>query len=304
MADPGNDPPHAADTPLSTAQFQGELEALKEEIRAQVKGLTPPPGNNVPNPPSRMQTFQQFFSSGVFFILLGLILLGVAYIALDKGVHTSFSFVLVVLGVAILLFGTGTQGIGKLESNTAAAQYNIAIAGGAGALAIAIGFGMVRFGPEMQQAFGLETRYVAAELRPHLDSNSSFAGYWAQFEIDGVPIPSVQRGGAAFVAYVPYVETQRDAVKHVWYKLLPKDPTILDPNLQPVVTNIFDVPLREVDRNNSGSDFPIYDKIPPVDMRSQPGFNALLQRGASQSLPIAEGASPPNPTAPAVVGGH
>ncbi len=298
MSDSTDDHTHVADAPLSAVQFRQELESLREEIREQMKSLTTPPDS-----PPKLETFWQFFSSGVFFILLGLILLCVAYIALNIGVHTSFSFVLVVLGVAILLFGTGTQGIGKLESKTATAQYNVAIAGGAGALAIAIGSGMVLFGPEMQRAFDLETRYVAAELRPHLDSNSSFEKYWAQFEIDGVPIASVQRG-AAYIAYVPYFETQRDAVKHVWYKLLPKDSKDLDPNLQPVVTDVFDIPLRKVNRNNSGSDIPIYDNIPPVDMRNQTGISAVLQRGGSQSLPIATGASPPNPTAPVALGGQ
>src|SRR5215467_798076 len=235
--------------------------------------------------------------------LLGLAFLVAAYVALERGVHTSFSLVLVVLGVAILLFGTGTQGIGRLESQTATAKFNIAIAGGAGALAIVIGWGMTYLGPQMQRAFEQETRYVAAELRPHDDSNSSFEKYWGQFELDGQPIPSVRRGKYFFI-YIPYFETQRESVKRIEYILSLIDTQKLDPNLKPVVKSSFQVPLSQVNPNNSGADFPIYNEIPPIDMRSTTALNAVLQAGGSQSLAVAPGDAPPNPPPPVDLGGQ
>jgi len=286
--------PSTTDVTLSASQFRQELDALKAELSQQIKSI------GVVDPPSAPTGSQGFFSSGIFFIALGLILLICAYAGLAIGVHTSFSFVLVVLGVAILLFGTGTQGMGKLESNMAAAQYNVALAGGAGALALAIGFGMIQFGPQMQRAFDVETRYVIATLRPNPDGSSSFNDYWAEFDIDGVPIPSVRRGDA-LLAFVPYFDTQKDATKHVWYRLRPQDPRTVSASFKSTVLDKFDLPLAQVNRNNSGADFPVYDVTVPIDMRSNSGVNAALKVAADQKLPAAPGATAPNPTPPAVL---
>jgi hypothetical protein len=285
--------PPAADT-LSAAQLRQELDALKAEMAARIKAIS------LANPPPPQTGWQWFFSSGIFFICLGIVLLIAAYIGLAIGVHTSFSFVLVVLGVAILLFGTGTQGMGKLESDTAAAKYNVALAGGAGALALAIGFGMIEYGPQMQRAFDVETRYVIAMLHPNPDGSSSFNDYWAEFDIDGVSIPSVRRGDT-LLAFVPYFDTQKDATKHVSYRLRPQDPRTVNASFKTTVLDKFDVPLAKVNRNNSGFDFPVYDNTPPVDMRSNAGVSAALKAAADQKLPNAPGATAPNPTTSAVL---
>jgi hypothetical protein len=287
-------PPAAAANDLSAAQFRQELDTFKAELSKQIQAIAS--GDTTPGQPG----LPGFFSSGIFFIALGLILLICAYVGLAIGVHTSFSFVLVVLGVAILLFGTGTQGIGKLESNTATAQYNVALAGGAGVLALAIGFGMIQFGPQMQRAFDVETRYVIATLRPNPDGSSSFNDYWAEFDIDGVSIPSVRRGDA-LLAFVPYFDTQKDATKHVWYRLRPQDPRTVSASFKSTVFDKFDVPLAQVNRNNSGADFPVYDVTTPVDMRSSSGVTAALRSAADQKLPAAPGATAPNPSASAVL---
>jgi hypothetical protein len=284
----------APDASLLVAQILREFEALKTEVSAQIKAIS------VASSPSSQRRLQWFFSSGIFFIALGGALLIAAYVGLAIGVHTSFSFVLVVLGVAIMLFGTGTQGVGKLESSTATAQYNIALAGGAGVLALAIGFGMVEFGPQMQRAFGVETRYVIVALRPNPDGSSSFNDYWAEFEIDGVPIPSVRRGDA-LLAFVPYLDSQKDATKHVWYRLRPQDPRRVNASFKTTVFDKFDVPLAQVNYYNSGSDFPVYDNTPPVDLRSNTGVAAALNAAAGQTLATAPGATAVNPATSAVL---
>ena len=190
--------------------------------------------------------------------------------------------------------------MGKLETNTATARYNVALAGGAGALALAIGFGMIQFGPQMQRAFDVETRYVIVTLRPNPDGSSSFKDYWAEFDIDGVPIPSVRRGDA-LLAFVPYFDTQKDATKHVWYRLRPQDPRSVSASFKTTIFDKIDVPLAHVNRNNSGFDFPVYDNTPPVDMRSTTGVSIALKAAADQKLPNAPGATEPNPTTPAML---
>jgi hypothetical protein len=177
-------------------------------------------------------------------------------------------------------------------------KYNVAIAGGAGVLALAIGFGMIRFGSDMQRAFGLETQYVVALLRPNPDGSSDFSGYWAEFEVDGVPIPSAHRGDV-ILALVPYFSTQ--ASKRVSYRIRSQETTTRNPILRPAILASFEVPLTNLNRNNSGFDFPVYDGVPPVDMRSESNAAAALQAAASQSLPSAPDRSSPKPTQPAVV---
>jgi hypothetical protein len=68
-----------------------------------------------------------FVSSGFFFLILGGVLLFIAQDRMSTN-HAGITFVLVVLGVALLLYGTGTQGMGQFNSG-AGAGYNIAIAG-------------------------------------------------------------------------------------------------------------------------------------------------------------------------------
>jgi len=151
---------------ISAEQFRQEMDALKAEISQKIKTLSASSGQ--PSRPSGFDGFSSrlndFFSSGVFFILLGAGFLLLAYLALSVGVHTSFSFVLAVLGIAILLFGTGTQGMGRLDSTVATGRYTVGIAGGAGILALAIGYGMVKLGPEIQQVFELQTRYAWVKI--------------------------------------------------------------------------------------------------------------------------------------------
>ena len=208
--------------------------------------------------------------------------------------------VLVVLGIAILLFGTGTQGMGKLETNTASAKYNVVLAGGAGVLAICIGFGMVNFSSDMQKTFSIETRQVIAVLKPKDDGSSSFSGYWAQFDIGGEPIPSKRRGNA-IVVYIPYLATQIKSTIRVSYQLLPQDPAHLNPNFKPVIQSDFPVELamEKIDTTDGGFNFPVYKEVEYIDMKSLASSNDVLQTAGQQAQPNAQGAIPPNATEPA-----
>jgi hypothetical protein len=273
---------------LSAAQFRSELATLKAEILAHAKDLT---AQSKP---------ESIFSAGFCFIVLGLILLAGGYITLSIGVHTSFTFVLIVLGMAILLFGTGTQGIGNLDSKTATAQLNAKIAGGAGVLALLIGVGMALLGPQMQRTFDLETRHIAAKLKPNTFTGSSFENYWGKFDIDGVPIHSVHSGNV-FIALVPYNDTQRKSVKNVHFTLLPIAP---DPSTKPKVDGEFPVLIASADSMNSGVDFPTYDITALVDTKDRDADKPVLEHASQQSLPVVSGQSPPSEVEPAAVGAH
>jgi len=292
-------PPSPEPRPLSAADFQAGLDAFKSEIRDEMKKAI---GNAAPaSPPPPLTGWAAFTQSGIFFILLGLILLLVAYWGLGI-VHSTFSFVLVVLGVAILLYGTGTQGMGRLESGSDKAKYNIALAGGAGVLSFCIAYGIVHYSGEMQRAFQIERKYVIAVVKPNPDGNSSFASYWAQFQIDGVPIPAMKRGDFV-VVYIPYLETQKDGTQRVSFFFQQQDSATRDPLLRSSVADQVEISLSEkrFDRGNGGYDFPVYKEPVLVDLRSAATSVTVLRNAGSRQLTQAVGATPPKETAPAVV---
>lgn len=274
--------------PLSAAQFQSAIEDLARKIDAQSGSPRAPPQ-------APRTAMENFLSSGAFFIALGLVLLLAAYVGLSFGVHTSFSFVLVVLGVAILLFGTGTQGIGRLESEAAKGRYSVAIAGGAGVLAIAIGFGMVEKGRDIQTVFDLQTRHVKLKLRPKADSTGDFSQYWGQFTVDGVPIPSINQGDF-FTVILPYYYNDRlnRLSKKINYKLRPQDPAYWNDTFRKKIDDGFVVPLANVSENNSGSDFPEMDIEDTVDLRSSVTAEILLKAASEQTQKQVGSATPPS----------
>ena len=97
-----------------------------------------------------------FLSGGLFFLLLGggLIFMAQAYMSTN---HAGTTFVWVVLGVALMLYGTGTQGMGQFNSG---AGYNVAMAGGAGVVAFAVPFGIIGYSGKMRDAFQPERKFV------------------------------------------------------------------------------------------------------------------------------------------------
>jgi hypothetical protein len=113
----------------------------------------------VTSSPDRTWTgvISSFFSSGFFFLLLGGVLLFVAQDRMSTN-HAGITFVLVVLGVALLLYGTGTQGMGQFNSG-AGAGYNIAIAGGAGIVAFVVAYGIIKYSTDMRDAFQPERKF-------------------------------------------------------------------------------------------------------------------------------------------------
>jgi hypothetical protein len=185
--------------PSSVAELHAAIEELKKTVEAAAEVQT---RVMAARPVSAADSVNRFFSSGLFFILLGLVFLLVANVTMGTA-HAAFSFVLVVLGVAVLLYGTGTQGMGEFQTSSAAAKYNVAIAGGAGILAFCVAMGIIQYSPAMKTAFQVEKKYVRLLIQGGNDGSSHTPRYASEFSIDGIPIPSVRRGDLIEVM-IPY----------------------------------------------------------------------------------------------------
>jgi hypothetical protein len=144
-----------------------------------------------------------FVSSGFFFLVLGGALLFVAQAYMSTN-HAGITFVLVVLGVALLLYGTGTQGMGQFNS-PAGAGYNVAIAGGAGIVAFVVAYGIIEYSSKMRDAFQPERKFVRVIVQGG-DGLTDITQYASKFEIDGVPVPAARKGKnvEVYVPYLPY----------------------------------------------------------------------------------------------------
>jgi hypothetical protein len=63
------------------------------------------------------ESLVEFSTSEIFFMIVSSIFIMIAYFTVGK-TYAVMSFVFVVVGVAILLYGTGTQGIGCFNSGS------------------------------------------------------------------------------------------------------------------------------------------------------------------------------------------
>lgn len=142
-------------------------------------------------------------------MLVGALMLWSAYGTMGE-THTSFTFVLVVVGVAILLYGTGTQSAG--ESVTG--QLKVYVAGGAGVLAFLVGYGIVYKSPEIKAAFQVEKKYFRYVLTAADDGVSDLSNYAALADINGEQVPALRRGNYVEV-YVPYFDKLLDTASPV-----------------------------------------------------------------------------------------
>lgn len=102
-----------------------------------------------------------FSRSGLFFILLGCGFLFFAYHVLYH-VHPTFVFILALLGLSIVLFGTGTQSLGSGEFTEPGSQAKAKfyLAGGAGVLAGLFGFGAVLGSDKIERVFANSSGYA------------------------------------------------------------------------------------------------------------------------------------------------
>ncbi len=144
-----------------------------------------------------------FFASGVFYILLGCAFLVVAF-WIENFAHSAFVFLVAILGVALVLYGTGTNAVGQGDvGNT-----KVAIAGGAGVLALVLGLGVVYFQSELTQVFKRTQDYGVLHLSIKKGSSVGLVGLTtfdirAQSEGHSLPLMSDQDSVDVLVPIVP-----------------------------------------------------------------------------------------------------
>jgi hypothetical protein len=269
----------------------------------------------------RIDQFYRFCSSGLFFIFLGVILLFVAQLSMGIA-HAGMTFVLVVLGVAVLLYGTGTQGMGELKTDTSAAKYNVAIAGGAGVLAFCVAIGIIWYSPKMRDAFQTEKKFVRVQIKSG-DGLSNIPSYAPLFEIDGIQIPAARRGNLVEV-FVPYMTSELapdepdkkggpNKLDQPWDKSICKTPEnelALEKLHNNAVTKTISATFHRVEpkdtlkakeetdfrikldqsifnQNDGGADYPIYPVKMCVNLQAQDGANRLASASGESLRPAA-----------------
>jgi hypothetical protein len=168
----------------------------------------------------------RFLTTGGQFIILGSLILILSYQKLAT-THATFSFILVVLGSAILLYGTGTQGIGQFQGNVPnAAKYNVSIAGGAGVMALLIGYGMVNYEQEMRRIFQLESKHIILSVAPEDDASTTddvVGEYFAEFSNSEGQQLAYRRIGNRFEVVVPFSSTGKDSQESILARVYRKN---------------------------------------------------------------------------------
>jgi hypothetical protein len=97
----------------------------------------------------------------VFYILVGSAFLYAAYrLSLQNSAHSAFVFLIAILGVAIVLYGTGTHAAGTGTTG----NMRVAIAGGAGVLAIVLGVGVLEYSEKIGDVFKRDVEYGLLRL--------------------------------------------------------------------------------------------------------------------------------------------
>jgi len=152
-----------------------------------------------------------FFRSGFFFMLIGFGLLVIADV--EQGdTHSTFTFVYVVLGVAIILYGTGTQAAGTMNSPvTGDWKFQGSLVGGAGLLAILVGYTIVMKYPEMRSAFSQQRSYVRVFVTAQSQQfgpNYGPGDHILVATADSVALPVAHEAGK-YVIYLPYLSNKR-----------------------------------------------------------------------------------------------
>jgi hypothetical protein len=268
-------PPSAAEAQPAAQPEPTTLEEAKTQIKSLQQRL------------ANVASDRGFSWTGVVYIVLGLGLLLYAKHGLETS-HSSFSFVLVVLGVAITLYGTGTQSAGDLKSDqTSAAKYNVYVAGGAGVLAFAVAMGMVYKHEDMKKAFQIDRKYVVLRIEPHGDGQTQFSRYNAQFSLDGTALPVTNRGDVLLV-YVPFVASDSKIVVQGLFQRAGQERghDLLELERKPFPVDL----TKGIDGSSSGIDYPVYKRVDTIDLRANKA--AII---ALETAPVAPADAPKAP---------
>lgn len=174
---------------------------------------------------------KKFLRSSLFYIILGCIFLWTGHeLSTDPQTHSAFVFIMVILGVALVLYGTGTNASGEGSSG----PVKIAIAGGAGVLAMVLGFGVVKERQGLVDVFKRQRDYGVLDLTISPDSGLpvDLSRFDVQARLGGlvplplfneaqkiriiVPIPNEEDGDTEVsVRFTPRPGTQADYLREV-----------------------------------------------------------------------------------------
>jgi len=211
-------------------------------------------GGTIATPPQTAVTattpwerFWRTVSSGLFFMVVGTLFLIAATLTIGN-IHAGMTFIFVVVGVAILLYGTGTQATGTLDGSASDSAFKLSMAGGAGALAFAAAAGIVFFQTEINQAFREETRFLNVSIRVLTGGSADLQNFAVFGEVDGEPVAMMKDNKDSVVAIVPY--TLRDRKKQLVLRAVWADPepapSIVNPTVESDPIDI-DLTTREAD---------------------------------------------------------
>ncbi|MBU1306788.1 MAG: hypothetical protein KKF33_14880 [Alphaproteobacteria bacterium] len=194
----------AADT-VAVPAGEGEAGDVDAKILADIVALAAARGKAAPPPqtppPSTGLVLLDILQSPPFYFFFGCLLLVLAFVATQFNLNTSLTFLVAILGVAIVLYGTGSQAAGTFGDAPAAAQAmlagkpkpgdgaddndkddaeddkeapraplfagaaaNVAIAGGAAVLAAFFGWGIIGQSDKIRQVLRDYDQYVQIRL--------------------------------------------------------------------------------------------------------------------------------------------
>jgi len=115
---------------------------------------------------------EKVFTSGVFYFFAGLALLLYAIHTTNSREHPALTFLIAMLGVAVMLFGTGSQAVGSIATEPdkggvgdwSPIKANAAVAGGAAVLTALFSWGVIHFKKDISEVFGNYQRYARIRI--------------------------------------------------------------------------------------------------------------------------------------------
>ena len=227
-------------------------------------------------------------SSGLFFMFVGTSFLLAGTFTVGK-IHAGMTFIFVVVGVATLLYGTGTQATGSLDGSAPSSTFKLSLAGGAGALAFAAAAGIVFFQDRINLAFREETRFLEVIIPTRLDGQSNLEHYVAAAEVDGDAVPAAKQGNNHVLVLVPYTLTDTHKPKKlvltlVWDKTQQIPTTLRDHFTTPAM----DVDLAFRESSGGGTGLPQFTPHYTLDLTRATQIAVGTPDGASKSGPQAD----------------
>lgn len=167
-----------------------------------------------------------FSRSGLFFMLFGTGFLWFAHDNIQRA-NSAFTFVIVVLGAAMVLYGSGTQALGEMANDDEKNKLKVQIAGGAGILSLVIAFGVINYSEKMKTAFRVQKKFIVIPIELKKAIGFGDPVRLAEYSIveafvNGEPVP-VLHGHSYFNLYAPYFDNDKKSIFRIQFKIKHKN---------------------------------------------------------------------------------